>query len=89
LRRLRDFLALNKDVNIEIQGPVHNMGKNTWRSKQISKKRARKVRDYLIQNGIDGNRMTIKGFGNSKMKFPEPESDDERNANRRVEIKIK
>lgn len=89
LRRLRDFLALNKDVNIEIQGHVHRIGKNNWKSKRVSKKRAKKVRDYLIQNGIEGNRMTIKGFGNSKMKFPEPENDDQRSANRRVEIKIK
>lgn len=89
LRRLRDFLALNKDVNIEIQGHVHRMGKNTWKSKRVSKKRAKKVRDYLIQNGIEGSRMTIKGFGNSKMKYPEPENDDQRSANRRVEIKIK
>jgi outer membrane protein OmpA-like peptidoglycan-associated protein len=89
LRRLRDFLALNKDVNIEIQGHVHRMGKNTWKSKRVSKKRAQKVREYLIQNGIEGDRMTTKGYGNAKMKFPEPENDDERSANRRVEIKIK
>jgi len=89
LRRLRDFLALNKDVNIEIQGHVHRMGKNTWKSKRVSKKRAKKVKDYLIQNGIDGSRMTIKGFGNAKMKYPEPENDEERSANRRVEIKIR
>jgi outer membrane protein OmpA-like peptidoglycan-associated protein len=89
LRRVRDFLALNKDVNIEIQGHVHRMGKNTWKSKRVSKKRAEKVKDYLIQNGIEGSRMTTKGFGNSKMKFTEPESDEERSANRRVEIKIK
>lgn len=89
LRRLRDFLALNKDVHIEIQGHVHRIGKNNWKSKRVSKKRAKKVKDYLIQNGIEGSRMTLKGYGNSKMKYPEPENDDQRSANRRVEIKIK
>ena len=89
LRRLRDFLALNKDVHIEIQGHVHRIGKNNWKSKRVSKQRAKKVKDYLIQNGIDGDRMTVKGFGNSKMKYPEPNTDEQRSANRRVEIKIK
>lgn len=89
LRRLRDFLALNNNVNIEIQGHVHRMGKNTWKSKRVSRKRAEKVKEYLIQNGINGDRLTTKGYGNAKMKFPEPENDDERSANRRVEIKIK
>lgn len=89
LRRIRDFLALNKDVNIEIQGHVHRIGKNNWKSKRVSKQRAKKVKSYLIENGIDGDRMTVKGFGNSKMKYPEPNTDEERSANRRVEIKIK
>lgn len=89
LRRIRDFLALNKDVNIEIQGHVHRIGKNNWKSKRVSKQRAKKVKSYLIENGIDADRMTVKGFGNSKMKYPEPNNDEERSANRRVEIKIK
>lgn len=89
LRRLRDFLALNKDVHIEIQGHVHRIGKNNWKSKRVSKQRAKKVKSYLIENGIDADRMTVKGFGNSKMKYPEPNTDEQRSANRRVEIKIK
>lgn len=89
LRRLRDFLALNKDVKIEIQGHVHRIGKNNWKSKRVSKQRAKEVKNYLVQNGIEEGRMTVKGFGNSKMKYPEPQNDDERRANRRVEIKIK
>lgn len=89
LRRLRDFLALNSEVQIEIQGHVHHIGRNNWKSKRVSKKRAKKVRNYLIQNGVDGDRLSVKGFGNAKMKYPEPENDNQRSANRRVEIKIK
>ena len=89
LRRLRDFLALNKDVQIEIQGHVHRIGKNNWKSKRVSKQRAKEVKEYLVQNGIEEDRMTVKGFGNSKMKYPEPNTDEQRSANRRVEIKIK
>ncbi|MEX2483964.1 MAG: OmpA family protein [Brumimicrobium sp.] len=89
LRRLRDFLALNRTVNIEIHGHVHKTGKNNWEAKRLSKKRAEKVKDYLVENGIDKSRISTEGFGNSKMKIPDAETDEEKSANRRVEIKIK
>jgi len=89
LRRLRDFMALNTDVKIAIQGHVHRFGKNTWKAKRLSKKRGKNVRDYLIQSGISSDRMTVKGYGNSRMKNPEAETKKEKQANRRVEIKIR
>ncbi len=89
LRRLRDFMALNPSVEIEIQGHVHQFGKNTWRAKSLSKKRAKKVRRYLIGAGIRKSRMSVVGLGNESMKFPEAETEAEIQANRRVEIRIK
>ncbi|MDX1651210.1 MAG: OmpA family protein [Brumimicrobium sp.] len=89
LRRLRDFLAVNQSVNIEIQGHVLKYGRNSWRAIRLSSKRAREVKKYLVENGIDENRLSTVGFGNSKMKYPKPENDEQKQANRRVEIKIK
>lgn len=89
LRRLRDFLALNKDVEIEVIGHVHKEGRNSWKAKRLSKKRAKKVKSFLVDSGIEGNRITTSGLGNAEMKFPEPENDMQIQANRRVEIKIK
>jgi outer membrane protein OmpA-like peptidoglycan-associated protein len=54
----------------------------------LSYNRARAVYDYLLEKGIDRNRMRYKGYGH---KFPLIEfekSEDERTTNRRVEIKI-
>ncbi|RFC54136.1 OmpA family protein [Brumimicrobium aurantiacum] len=88
LRRLKDFMVLNPKVEIEIQGHVHLLGKNTFRAKILSRKRAQKVRSYLVDSGVDKSRMTIKGFGNSQMLYPKAESIPQVQANRRVEIRI-
>ena len=38
LNRLRDFLLVNPTVNIEIQGHVNGDGKQSMKSKRLSKK---------------------------------------------------
>ncbi len=89
LKRLRDFMVINPDVDIEVQGHVNLLGKNTAGAKRLSKKRAKRVRKFLAENGIDKHRISVYGFGNSKMIYPKAETEDERQANRRVEIRIK
>ncbi len=88
IQRLRDFMALNSSVEIEIHGHVHSIGSNTLGAQRLSSKRAKRVMNYLIDAGIEKSRMTHVGFGNSEMLFPEPKSREEEQANRRVEIKI-
>lgn len=88
LKRIRDFLALNSNLNIEVQGHVNQAGKNTCSAKRLSKKRAKAVSNYLISSGIDQSRVTPKGYGNKYMIYPEATSPEEKQANRRVEIKI-
>lgn len=89
IQRLKDFMANNSGVEIEIQGHVHIDGRNSFRAKRMSKKRAETVREYLINSGIKKSRMTVVGFGGARMKFPEPKNEDEVQMNRRVEVKIK
>jgi len=43
---------------------------------------------YLITKGIDAKRLKAVGFGNSKPLFENPIDDSQREANRRVEIKV-
>ncbi len=89
IRKLRDFLAMNRDIKIELIGHVFKEGRNTWRAQYFSKKRAKRVKSYLVQNGIQEDRISVKGKGNSEMIYPEPSTETEIKANRRVEIKIK
>jgi outer membrane protein OmpA-like peptidoglycan-associated protein len=88
LKRLKDFLLLNPSISIEIQGHVNEEGSNSINSQRLSKKRAQKIMKYLIQNGINSNRLSAVGFGNSRPLFESPIDDNQREANRRVEIKV-
>ena len=89
LKRLMDFLILNSDLEIEIQGHVHAKGENKREYDKLSEARAKRVMIYLIKNGIDKHRMEIVGYGNTKPVFPEATFSHEEQANRRVEILVK
>ena len=89
LRRLRDFLALNSELNIEIQGHVFLMGANNSAAQKMSEVRAKRIMTYLIENGINKNRMTAVGYGNTRPIYAEPKFSYEEQSNRRVEILVK
>lgn len=89
LRRLRDFMLLNPTVNIEIQGHVNDESKRGFFSKRLSKRRAQRILNYLVEAGISESRLSAVGFGNSKPVYKNPKNDEEKEANRRVEILIK
>jgi outer membrane protein OmpA-like peptidoglycan-associated protein len=55
----------------------------------LSAARARAIYDYLHASGIEPGRISFRGFGHSQPIYPYPErSEEEKTANRRVEIKI-
>jgi outer membrane protein OmpA-like peptidoglycan-associated protein len=88
LRRLKDFLALNADLNIQIEGHVFALGKNSVAGQKISEARAKRVMTYLIDNGISKDRLSSIGYGNTRPVYPEPKFYYEEQANRRVEIVV-
>jgi outer membrane protein OmpA-like peptidoglycan-associated protein len=90
IKRLVDFMALNANVSIEIQGHVNDKSKKNKKSSvRLSRQRAKRVLRYLVHNGIHPSRMTAVGYGNSKPIYPQPKQAFEEQANRRVEIMIK
>ncbi|MDV6170075.1 OmpA family protein [Flavobacterium sp. DG1-102-2] len=88
LPALDDLLQVLKDMptlRIDIQGHVCCEPEK----QNISLKRAVVVYNYLIKNGIDKERLSYKGFGTSNPIYPIPEkNEDQKIANRRVEIEI-
>ncbi len=84
------FLEVNKNVQIAIIGHVN--GPDNERSQRVYQKasidRARSVRDYLVENGINEDRLEIRGAGNTQMIYPNPETEWQNEANRRIEIEI-
>ncbi|MFD1552514.1 hypothetical protein DNU06_14510 [Putridiphycobacter roseus] len=89
LKRLLDFMVVNNDIKIEIQGHVNAPGYGAKRRvRKLSAERAKMAYIYLVENGISKNRVSYVGFGNTKMIYPHPTSPEQEDANRRVEIMI-
>lgn len=89
LLQLLRFMQQNAATRIEIEGHVNGPTyKNTKEFIELSTGRAKTVYDFLLVNDVEPERLTYKGYGNSRMLFPEPKNQDQSEANRRVEVKI-
>ena len=92
LQDLFDFLASNPGMIVEIGGHINlpNVPSDLIGSsmKELSWNRAKVVTETLIEMGIERERITYKGYGNSKMIYPNPKDDAQKMANRRVEVTI-
>lgn len=76
----------NENLKIEIHGHICCFTVDT---ENLSFKRAQAVYDYLAKNGIAMDRLSFKGFGSTMPIYQLPEkSEEERIANRRVEILV-
>lgn len=83
----------NPSLNIEVQGhvnwPYNSVApSDTAWIKKLSVMRAKAVCSFLINNGIEEDRLSYKGFGNTHMLFPYAKSESEMEQNRRVEILV-
>ena len=83
---LEEFYVYEDDKPSGLFGPGRpKMGSG---GKPLSLNRAQAVRNYLIENGIDSTRMTYKGYGATRKRFPHERNQYEAKMNRRVEILI-
>lgn len=76
----------NEAVKIEIGGHTNGVPSVEYCQK-LSSARAREVANYIINKGIDKNRVTYKGYGKSKP-IASDRTPEGRKKNQRVEIKI-
>jgi OOP family OmpA-OmpF porin len=74
------------DLNVVIEGHTDNVGTAAY-NKKLSQRRAEAVKQYLVEKGINANRITAEGFG-----FDRPiasnDTDEGRQQNRRVEAAV-
>ncbi len=84
LQLLVDALTYWSDVNVEIGVYTDNKG-STAANRQISQRRAEVIREWMVQHGIDKNRISIKGYGAVNF-IADNDSEDGRDKNRRVEV---
>lgn len=90
--KIARFLKYNPQRIVEIAGHINepNMPKVLVNSSkfELSQQRAMRVCNYLIEKGIDKERLIAKGYGNWEMLFPIAITEEEQRKNRRVEVKI-
>jgi outer membrane protein OmpA-like peptidoglycan-associated protein len=93
LEELVQFLTVNPSVKVCIIGhancPVNEEKKNSDAYyRRASEKRAESVVEYLVLHGIAADRLTTRGMGNKQMLYPDPQTEWQVSANRRIEIEI-
>jgi OmpA-OmpF porin, OOP family len=60
-----DVLSQNPGLRIEIEGHTDSQGSDAYNLK-LSEKRAKAVKEALIQRGIEGDRLISKGYGETQ-----------------------
>ena len=86
LDRLKDLLAENPTIKVEISGHTDNVGGDKY-NQELSEARAKSVVDYLVQKGIPTSQMIFTGYG-SQEPIATNDTPEGRQENRRTEFKI-
>jgi outer membrane protein OmpA-like peptidoglycan-associated protein/tetratricopeptide (TPR) repeat protein len=86
LDKFAELLAKNPKIKIEVSGHTDNVGSASV-NKRISKERALTVKNYLVNKGIEDERITYEGYGFDQPIAPN-DTPEGREKNRRVEIKV-
>ncbi|MCP4131603.1 MAG: OmpA family protein [bacterium] len=86
LNALSDFLKKNKDLKLEIIGHTDLHGSVKFNN-DLSEKRSKSVRDYLVKKGLDSDKFQVRGAGKSSPLVNKiGKGHDEKN--RRTEFKL-
>ncbi len=84
--KLARFMKSDPKINVMIEGYTDNTGKPDY-NKRLSLRRAEAVRDALVSDGINSQRVITKGFG-SEYPVSSNKTEAGRQENRRVEIVV-
>ena len=80
-------MAIGGDALEEVgvlRGPLAG---NAEANMKLSEARVEAVKEYLVKNGINKNRILTKAFGGSQPLFTE-RTDEAKTKNRRVEVRV-
>jgi outer membrane protein OmpA-like peptidoglycan-associated protein len=74
-------------LKVRIEGHTDSRASDSY-NKKLSTGRVKTVEKYLVDHGIDGGRLTSKGYGESKLLIKNAKTEEEHQRNRRVEFII-
>ena len=86
LQQLIGLLEKNPALRIEISGHTDNVGMSEY-NQVLSRNRAKSVYDYLMEQGIDADRLDYQGYGETQP-VDTNETEEGRANNRRTEFKV-
>jgi outer membrane protein OmpA-like peptidoglycan-associated protein/tetratricopeptide (TPR) repeat protein len=86
LEKLTEFLTQNPSLKIEISGHTDNQGNANY-NKNLSNNRAKSVVDFLVDKGIEKDRLSFKGYG-AEQPLADNSTEEGRAKNRRTEFKV-
>ena len=86
LNKLVSFLTLNKTLKIELGGHTDDVG-DKKKNQILSQNRAKAVLEYLVANGISRDRLSFRGYGDTRP-VAANDSPEHRQLNRRTEFRI-
>jgi OOP family OmpA-OmpF porin len=74
------------DLSVVIEGHTDSVGTAAY-NKKLSQERADAVKKYMVEKGIDANRLKAQGFGEDKP-IASNETNEGQQQNRRVEAAV-
>ena len=80
-------LNKNPSVRVEIAGHTDNVG-DPAQNKRLSYLRANSVASYLIEKGIEKDRIEVRGYGASQPIASNDDEEEGRELNRRIEVVV-
>jgi outer membrane protein OmpA-like peptidoglycan-associated protein len=87
LDKLVGILEDNPQIVIELSSHTDSRGDNDY-NQDLSQRRAESAVQYLVESGIDPNRIAARGYGESQLIIKNAITEDQHEINRRTEFKV-
>ena len=87
LDKLIVILRDNPNISIELSSHTDDRASVDY-NQNLSQRRAESAVEYILSKGIDDNRITARGYGESQLIILNAETEDEHQINRRTEFKV-
>jgi peptidoglycan-associated lipoprotein len=87
LDKLVQVLNDNPTISIELSSHTDSRGSDIY-NQDLSQRRAQSAVNYIISKGIDRNRITAKGYGESRPVVRNAKTEEQHQLNRRTEFKV-